>query len=295
MKRNDILLPALAVAGGGLGFGLRRWQLTTGYDPQTQLFLPSHPAIYALLLLTAVLALVILVTIRQAKRPSDPISPFRCPCSSYMAGMASSGLFLLGAGVLGLLEGMRQLSAWKMDPESHLLTYPIAVFLCALLCFVAGPAQLIVGREAYRGRLEENSSLLVVFPPIAALAWLFSFHLDHGTDPILMGYGITLAAVSVLLLAHYEFAAFFHERPHPRRAIFFALMGTYLSLVSLADLPSPFFLLLIAAFLLSSLSQGWALLRNTLGPPWPQRLLKERMPSGAEKEGIVHTDQDTLN
>lgn len=295
MKRYDILLPALAVVGGGVGFGLRRWQLTTGYDPQTQLFVHGHPASYALLLLTAVLALLFLLSIRTAKGPEDFLPAFRCPNSGYMTGMAASGLLLLGAGVLGLLEGMGQLSAWKMDPESYLITYPIAIFICAFLCFLAGPAQLTLGRSAYRETLGESCSLLAVFPPMAALAWLFSFHLDHGTDPVLMGYGITLAAVVFLLLAQYECAAFFHGRPHPRRTLFFLLMGSYLALVSLADLPEPFFLLLTVSFLLASLSQSWALLRNTMGPHWPKRLLHERMPSGAEPKDTAHPNEGAVS
>ena len=189
---------------------------------------------------------------------------------------------------------MTQLSAWKMDPEAHLITYPISLFVCALLCFLAGPAMLALGKGTYRGVLGENSSLLAVFPPIAALAWLFSFHLDHGTDPILMGYGFSLAAVTLLLLAQYEVAAFFHGRPHPRRAIFFALLGSYLGLIALADFPTPFFALLTVAFLLASLSQSWALLRNTLGPPWPSRLLEERMPYGASDESTAPSHQEGL-
>ena len=59
--RKDILLPALVLAGGGLGAGLRRWQLTTGYDPQTFLFSPGHPAAWAIPLVTAAVVLALLV------------------------------------------------------------------------------------------------------------------------------------------------------------------------------------------------------------------------------------------
>ena len=282
--RKDILLPGLALVGGGLGFALRRWQLTTGYDPQTLLFTHGHPALPALLLLSVAVVLAILILIRPVQGPEDFLSAFHCPHSAYMAGMAASGLLLLGAGVLGLLEGMEQLALWRAAPDAHLLTYPVALLLCALLCFLAGPAQLVLGKAAYRSAPADNSSLLAVFPPMAALAWLFSFHLDHGTDPVLLGYGFSLAAVILLMLAQYEQAAFFHDRPHPRRSLFFALTGVFFGLVSLADLPAPFFAALTAAFALSALSGAWALVRNTLGPPWPKRLRSDRMPHGAERE-----------
>lgn len=278
--RKDILLPGLALAGGGLGFVLRRWQLSAGYDPQTCLFVHGHPSLTALVLLSAGVVLAIWFLIRPAKGPADFLAAFRCPHSLYMTGMAASGLLLLLAGVLGLLEGMEQLSLWRAEPEAHLLSYPVDLLVCAAFCFVSGPAQLLVGREAYRGTPTANNSLLAVFPPLAALIWLFAFHLIHGTDPVLLDYGFSLVAVILLLLAQYEQAAFFHNRPHPRRALFFGLTGTYFGVLSLADLPSPFSLALTVAFLLSALSGSWALLRNTLGPPWPEA----RMPLGAEPE-----------
>ena len=278
--RKDILLPGLALVGGVFGFGLRRWQLTAGYDPQTFLFVPDHPALLALLLLTAGVLLAILLLIRPVSGPTDFLSAFRCPHSLYMPGMAASGLLLLLAGVLGLLEGMDQLSLWRSLPEAHTLSYPIALLLCALLCLISGPALLLLGREAYRGTPAENSSVLAILPPAAALTWLFAFHLDHGTDPVLLSYGFSLAAAIFLMLTQYEQAAFFHGRPHPRRTLFFALAGVYFGLISLADLPTPFLAALTVAFVCSALSGSWALLRNTFGPPWPEG----RMPLGAEQE-----------
>ena len=53
--RKNIILPALAVAGGAAGFLLRRWQLASAYQPETGLFVPGAPATWALLGLTALL------------------------------------------------------------------------------------------------------------------------------------------------------------------------------------------------------------------------------------------------
>lgn len=282
--RKDVLLPGLAVAGGALGFGLRLLQWTTAYDPETQLFAPGAPVTWALLFLSGALILAFFLLSRDMKRSTDIQSPFRCPSIGYMTMMAASAMLLLGGGVLGLLDGMAQLQLWRIDPETHLLTYPAALILCALLCFLAGPATLMLGKGAYRGALAPVSSLLVVFPPMAALAWLFATHLAHGTDPVLMDYGFTLAAVALLMLAHYYTAAFFHNRPHPRRTAFCALMGVFLGLTSLADRPSPFYAALTAAFLLSALANVWVLLRSSYGPPWPKRLLDARIPLGAKDE-----------
>ncbi|MGI5962710.1 MAG: hypothetical protein ACOX7N_03220 [Lawsonibacter sp.] len=282
--RRDILLPTLAAIGGAVGFALRRWQLTAGYDPDTQLFVHNHPAKAALILLILGLLVSFAVLIRGAKGPSDFLSAFHCPYTGYMTGMATAGLLLLGAAGLGLINGMQQLALWRSDPESQMLTYPLAILFSAVLCIPAGPSALLLGQAAYRGEVAENRSLLAVFLPIAALSWLFTFHLGHGTDPILMGYGFSLAAITLLMLAQYELAAFFHGRPHPRRYLFFALSGGMLGLLSLADPTTPFFVVLTISFTLSSLVGAWAVLRNTFGPPWPKHLLSQRMSRWGQDE-----------
>ena len=198
-------------------------------------------------------------------------------------------LWCLGLGLLlgmfrsfaGLLLGNGRILCFVWDLLSFVAA---AVLLCALLCFPSGLACLQVGQGAYRGRPARSCSLTVLFPACAGLVWLFATHLEHSTDPILLGYGFSLAAAALLMLAHYEMAAFFHGRSHPRRALFFALTGTVLGLASLLDGQPLFFRVLTAAFLLSALSGAGALARSRFGPPWPRRLLSGRMPPGAEEE-----------
>lgn len=281
--RKDIVLPGLAVLGGALGFGLRKWQWASGYDPGTQLFLHGHPASYALAALFLLLAAAFLLLARNARGPETAAAAFRCPAPWYMTLMAAAAILFLGAGVLGLLEGMEQLTLCRLDPESHVMTYPIALLLCALLSFAAGPSTLLVGKSLYRGNQAPNDSLWAVFPAIAALAWLFTTHLAHSTDPVLTRYGFSLAAAVLLLLSHYNAAAFHHGRPHPRQTTFCALLGVSLGLVSLADSLSPFQLALTAAFILSALASVSALLHNVFGPPWPQHLLDAREEDGEDE------------
>ena len=278
---KHVALPALATAGGAAAFVLRRWQLASAYDEETQLFRSGAPATFALAGLLILLALIFLLSVRGKKGegPRDFLPAFRCPSPAFMAGMAASAFLFFGAGALTLMEGTSRLSQWRVDPSSVPLTYPAALLLCAFLCFPAGIGTLMAGRACYRNSCPPSCSLMVLFPPMAALVWLFASHLLHGTDPALLRYGFTLAAVAAMLLALYYAAAFFHGRPHPGRAAFFALMGVTLGLLSLADAPAPFHLALTGACLLSCLSYAQALLRNAFGPPWP-----ERMPSGAQEE-----------
>ena len=287
--RKNILLPGLAVAGGVLGFGLRRWQWATAYNPDTQLFLHGSPATYALVTLVAVLTLgfLFLASIAQNVRPVP--ASLRCPQSGYMALMAAAALLLFGGGVLGLFEGLEQLNLWRMEPSVHLVTYPLASLLCAVLSFVAGGATLLFGKGNYRNTLGPSGSLLVLATPFTALVWLFATHLNHGTDPVFMGYGFPLAATCLLLLAHYYVAAFFHRRPSPGRLTFCALLGTSLGLLSLADSLTPFQSIMTVALSVSALAHVYALLGHVSAN---SRLDQSgtRMPSGAHREKDVNTD-----
>lgn len=286
--RKDILLPGIALAGGVVGFGLRMMQLSQAYDPETQLFRSGSPLTFALLGLVTLLALLFLLVRKQAHSPDDFLSAFRAPLPFHMAMMAASAFLFFGAGVLGLLEGLETLSFWRLDPESSMITYPISLLLCAVLCFPAGLATLLLGRATYREDLSPAVSLLASFPGFAGLVWLFASHLSHGTDPVLMRYGFGLAAAALFTLAHYDMAGSFFGRCRPRRTLFCALTGIVVGLVSLADRPSRAAALLTAAFLLSSLSMSAALLRNLYGPDWP-----ERMPNRAQDLDDEETTDDT--
>ena len=272
MKRS-IVLPGLALAGGAAGFWLRRLQLAQVYDPETMLFRSGSPITYGLLGLLAVLALVFLLSTRGGRKPGDFLPAFRCAAPLYMTLMAVSAFLFLGAGVLGLLEGMEEIAIWRMGYGQA--TYPISLTLCAALCFPAGMASLLMGRAAYRGKLTSSVGLLICFPSFVGLVRLFASHLSNGTDPVLMGYVFSLGAVALLMLAQYYTAGFLFGRCCPKRMMLCALMGIPLGLVSLADGLSRFAAVLTLAFVVSALALSSALLENCFGPE----------PSSPEAEG----------
>lgn len=272
--RKDFALPGLAVAGGLAGFALRWWQLEAAYNPDTQLFLPGHPASWALVLLSGALALVFLLSTRFQRCPEDFLPAFRCPTDIHKALTAAAGFLFLGAGVLGLQEGMNQLALWRAFPGARLVTYPLALLLGAALCFPTGVGVLLLGRDACRGILSRSASALAPFAPLTGLIWLFTCHLGHGTDPVLMRYGWTLAAAALFTLAHYGSTGFLFGQRRPRCTAFCALLGISVGILSLGSRPRGlgsfslscrptwYTILLTAAFTLSALAQVRALLHN---------------------------------
>ncbi len=281
--RRDIALPALSVAGGVAGFFLRRWQLSCAYVPETGLFVHGAPATYLLLGLIALIALTFLLLVRHKKGPDDYLPAFGWPEAGQMTALTAAGLLLLAAGALGLRDGLVQFQLWRSAPELYQLSSPVTQLLTGLLCIPAGLGVLLMGKMAYREKLDDAACWLAPFPALAGVVWLFASHLRTGTQPVLMKYGFQLAAVCLLTLAHYYVAGFLFGRLCRQRALLFALLGPVLGLISLADRPDLFTAAALLAFSLSALTFAHALLRALFGPPRPKRLVG-RMPPPEEEE-----------
>lgn len=289
MMRKDIALPTLALAGGAAGFILRRWQLASAYVPETGLFVHGAPSTLVLMGLAglAILAFAVLVQ-GSGEEPEDFLPAFACPETGQMTVLAAAGLLLMLSGALGLKEGLTEFQLWRAAPELYPVANPSSQLVAAALCLPAGLGILMMGRAAYRGTLDSWACRLAPFPALAGLVWLFATHLKHGVEPVLMKYGFGLFAVLLLTLAHYCAAAFLFGRPRRRSTAVLALSGTVVGMISLADRPDLFTAAATLAFSLSALAFSRALLRNTFGPPWPERLTSERMPPAEEDNTSGH-------
>lgn len=271
--RKDIALPALALAGGVGGFLLRRWQLARAYVPETGLFVRGDLATLALLGLTGLLILALALLVQgDGEEPEDFLPAFGCPEAGQMTVLAAAGLLMILSGALGLREGLASFQRWQADPGGYPVSNAGAQLLAATLCLPAGLGVLLMGRASYREELDDWACRLAPFPALAGLVWLFATHLKHGVEPVLMKYGFGLFAVLLLTLAHYYAAAFLFGRSPRRRTALLALSGAAVGIISLADRPSLFAAAATLAFSLSALALSRALLRNTFGPPWPERM-----------------------
>ena len=104
--RKEILLPAVAVAGGGAGFVLRRWELATAFEADTGLPIPGAPATLALIALSVAMAAVLALLCR-GKYPSFTgyDEAFQAKGNTlYATAMVLSAFLLLGAAALMVLS-----------------------------------------------------------------------------------------------------------------------------------------------------------------------------------------------
>lgn len=271
--RKDIFLPLLALLGGGVGFVLRLWQLSSGFDRETQLFRPGLPATWVLLAVLALLAVLFLLLPRGSAAPVDYAQAFYCPSACYMTLMAAGGFVLLASAALGVLEGMGQL---RIGLSS---TGPIMQLLTAVLAVPAGLAALLLGKGNYRGHLPQIHPLLAALWAYLPLPWIVEVYQNNSRQPATMLYLFPLLAVIATTLAFYYGVCFAFDGHRPRLCLFFSLMGVVLLLTALADRPSLFHAALSLGCVLLLLAQSYSLIRNTCGPYWPAPQTEDNTPA----------------
>lgn len=235
---KKILLPAAALLGGGAGYALRRWQLSTGFEPDTGLAIPGVPAAVALVVCTAVVALLALALCWSWKGGGE--------CESAFAGARDNTLFVTAAVAAGVLflagavlevPGLQEAIAQAQTGENALtraagrILPPLRIVLGAL----AAPCAILWGRALFRGEaaMKENVGLLELC--LLLCVSLVSDYQKHSADPVMMNYAYEVLAMVCVLLALYYLAGYSFQSGKPRRCLFFCVMGCYFSLVALAD------------------------------------------------------------
>lgn len=238
--RKKQLIPAVAVALGCVGFGLRKWELATAFEPGSGLVTPGMPSTIALILLSIAVAVFFFIAARgrHYSFPGGYSEAFAAKGNSlYMGGMALSAALLLVAAVLKLAE--------IMDPPQTSISgvviatqSPLGVFLPLLLialCVLSAYCVFTVGQSCYRGKPVGKYSFRVLAPAYLCCVWLIAAYQTRAADPIVQDYIYELLAIICALLAGYYMASFSFERPKTSQAMFFSLLTVYFGLVTLAD------------------------------------------------------------
>ena len=237
--RKNILPPILAILWGGVGFALRRWQLATGFEPGTGLPVPGAPAATALVVWSALLVLVLVLLCRK----SGPARPWEealdAAGNSLFLTAVVTGAFLLlvsaGAEAITLSATYRASLSVLADGETLGWTAAAMPPLRILLCAAGFPCALVWGQRLARRSPKRRESLALLELCLLFCVWLVSDYQVRAADPVTQDYMYAIFAIVCGLLGLYYIAGWSFQTGKPRRTVVFCLLGTYFSLVTLAD------------------------------------------------------------
>jgi hypothetical protein len=246
-----ILLPLLAVFGGVGGYFLRRWELTAAFEPDTGLAILWTAPTVALIALSAVLAALFFLLCRKSKYPVTTYrEAFSTPgnWAHLVVGAAAAALVLV-SGLWGLGEQLTG-SAPK-----------VLWLLLDILCLASFACLVLVVPSNFRGK-ERRYSLALLLPAYTCCVWLVTAYQQRAADPVVLDYVYHLFAIICTLLGLYFAAGFSFGRGRVCLCAGFTLLGTYFSILTLADTHTLSERLLLLGLVLYQMSSAAALLRN---------------------------------
>jgi len=264
--RKEFFLPALALTGGVAGFFLRRWELATAFEPGTNLPLSGVPATWALLVLSLLMAgvLLLLCSGLHFSFPDGYDQAFRCHNPLYATFTIAAGFLLSVGGILKLMDLPSAFQAHQAYQESifRVLVSALPKLLLAFFCLAGGVCIVLTAKNNYRAEGRGTRSIRVLIPAFTCCLWLIAAYQARAADPVLIDYVYQLFAIIAILLALYSMASFSFEKAKVTRAIYFSLLGVYLSTVTLADAHTLDSLLLFAFAIVYLTTSAAVLLAN---------------------------------
>ncbi len=234
---KKILPAALALLGGGAGFALRKWQLATGFEPDTALAIPGAPAATVLMVFSACMVLLFLLLCRREKGRLSWETAFAAGEQNTLAATALilSAMLLLVSGGLEIMEyTVNGASAYAGETAFAKVASRILPPLRIALCLGSLPCVFFWSRAILQKR-GGDQSLSTLEPCVLYCVWLISAYQSRAADPVVQDYLYEVFAIVTALLGLYFIAGFSFGNGKPRQAVFFCLSGIYFSLVTLAD------------------------------------------------------------
>ena len=275
--RKELILPVTAIVGGAIGFFLRWLELATAFEPDTGLPIEGMPVTWALIALSAAVAVVLLLLCLGVGKGFEGgyDQAFRArDAAPYMMGMTAGAFLTAAAGVLLLLKLPRLYAEASLETSGFPMFSLVPMVLLAVLCLCSAWSMLMLGKNNYRGEEKGKYSAWLLIPAYTCCMWLIVSYQEHSGDPIILDYVYQLFSVIAAVLGCYFLSGFGFGRSRPAAAAFFSAEAMYFALVTLADAHEPAFLLLYAGCFFYFAASSVALLYN-LGRP-----LGPRMPGG---------------
>ena len=246
-----LLLPLLAIVGGTAGVHLRRWELSSSFNEEA-LPMPGAPATVALIVLSAILALIFLLFCLCNRNKTATLGKaFSCSGNwAYLIFCLLAAALLPAAAAAGLWA---EFTAWAPNY--------LRVFLW-ILCIPSGICIAVTGFRNFRA-LPHSYSLVTLLPSFTGCIWLISACQTLSANPVALDYVYELFAIICTLLSLYFTASLSFVRTKVWPYVLFSLLGLYFSMVTLADQHDSASVLLLSFAIVHQLIHVTVLLRRT--------------------------------
>lgn len=228
----------LTLLGGALGFALRKWQLAAGFEPDTRLPIPGAPSAMLLIALSVLVAAGVFLLLWPGKgsAPVDIAFSAARDNTLYLTAAILAGFLLLVSTGFELFSFTAVYGAGNTEDVNQVSRVASMVLppLRILFCVAGLPCTVLWARKLYRGEDAAEQLPLLELCLLFCL-WLITDYQARAADPIIMDYVYEVFAIVCSLLGLYYLAGWSFQTGKPRRTSFFCLMGTFFSMVTLAD------------------------------------------------------------
>lgn len=232
------LIPAFALLGGAVGFGLRKWQLSTGFEPDTGLAIPGSPAATALLVWSAVMLVGLIALCWDRKGPRMCENAFQAKGNTLFLTACVMGAFLLlisAAAEAVTLSAGYQGVLYTNNSRISQFTSKFLPPLRLALCAGGVPCTLLWVRQLSQEGEKRRESLALLELCLLFCFWLISDYQIRAADPVIMDYLYEVFAIVAAVMAFYYLAGYSFQVGKPRRTLVLCLLAVYFSMVTLAD------------------------------------------------------------
>ena len=170
------------------------------------------------------------------------------------------------AGAVMALGGIVLFATSEVEKEAFMLR------ILSLLAFLSGISYPLLLNEANREKPRLRLCCLCALAPVLLFAfWLVTSYKINSINSVLWAYAIEIVAIIVALLSFFRMAGFPFGCPNPWRAIFFAMLGTAMCIMALADSRTLGMQMIFAGAAIMLLLYNWIMIHNLLRKEAPIR------------------------
>jgi hypothetical protein len=181
----------------------------------------------------------------------------------YDTFTGSTKFFAPSAWVIGVIMIVAGLAVFSGENDAaNAVLYRVLGGL-AILSGLFFPLTASASRKRYAPGLP---CLYSTLPVLQFCLWLIISYKSNSTNPTVWAYAVEILALAAALLAFYYFAGFPYGRAKPANSLYFAMLGSFLCIVTMADDRSFGLQLMFVAAICMQLFWAWAIVTHMHAP-----------------------------